>query len=145
MTVAHILATKGRDIVSIKPTSKISEAAAILGQRRIGVVIVLQDGGQLAGILSERDVVRAIGLHGAAVLDDPVSRHMTERVITCSETDTALHVLSVMTAGRFRHIPVISEGRLSGLISIGDVVKRRLSDMENQQKEMINYISQTAD
>ncbi len=144
MTVAHILASKGRDVITIEPTRMLAEAARILAERKIGVLVVSNGKGGVAGILSERDVVRAIGLHGPSVLDHPISKHMTERVVSCSEEDTALHLMSIMTAGRFRHVPVIAEGKLTGLISIGDVVKRRLNEMENEQKAMIDYISHAA-
>ncbi len=144
MTVAHILAAKGRDVVTIEPARTMAEAARLLAERRIGVVVAVTPSGGVAGILSERDIVRAIGLHGPSVLEHAVQRHMTERVITCGEEDTALHLMTVMTAGRFRHMPVIANGRLAGLISIGDVVKRRLADMETEQKAMLDYISAAA-
>jgi CBS domain-containing protein len=144
MTVATILASKGRDVVTIAPDRSLLEAARLLAERKIGVLVAVQPDGAIAGILSERDIVRAVGLHGASVLEHSVSRHMTERVIGCAESDTAVHVMGMMTSGRFRHMPVIEQGKLAGLISIGDVVKRRLSEMENEQKAMIEYISQAA-
>jgi CBS domain-containing protein len=144
MTVALILASKGRDVVTIEPERTLAEAARLLAERKIGVVVVTGSNGSVAGILSERDIVRAIGLHGPSVLEHPSRQHMTERVTVCSETDTALHLMNVMTTGRFRHVPVVADGRLAGLISIGDVVKRRLSDIENEQKAMIDYISHAA-
>jgi CBS domain-containing protein len=144
MTVALILAAKGRDVVTIEPERTLAEAARLLAERKIGVLVVTGADRSVVGILSERDIVRAIGLHGPGVLDHPAKRHMTERVTVCAETDTALHLMTVMTAGRFRHIPVVKDGRLDGLISIGDVVKRRLADMESEQKAMIDYISHAA-
>jgi CBS domain-containing protein len=144
MTVAHILAGKGRDVVTIEPVRTLGDAARVLAERKIGVLVVTKPDGSVAGILSERDIVRAIGLHGAAILDHPVSRHMTERVVTCAEKDTSIEVMSIMTSGRFRHMPVVIDGKLAGLVSIGDVVKRRLADMENEQKAMIDYISHAA-
>jgi CBS domain-containing protein len=144
MTVAHILASKGHDVATIAPDRPLSEAARILAERKIGVLVIKTQNDAVAGILSERDIVRAIGLHGSGVLDHPVSKHMTERVVTCVETDSALTLMQLMTTGRFRHVPVLIESRLGGLISIGDVVKRRLAELETEQKAMIDYISHAA-
>jgi CBS domain-containing protein len=144
MTVVRILESKGRAVVTVEPQQSLMDAARLLAEKRIGVVVVVRNGAEVAGILSERDIVRAVGLHGASVLTHPVSRHMTENVVTCAEDDTAISLLGIMSAGRFRHMPVVRDGKLAGLVSIGDVVKRRLSDMENEQKAMVDYISQAA-
>jgi CBS domain-containing protein len=144
MSVAHILAAKGRDVITIAPSRSLAEAARLLAEKKIGVLVAVNAVGAVAGILSERDVVRAIGLHGPGVLDHAVSQHMTERVVTCTERETTAELMAMMTAGRFRHVPVLADGKLAGLISIGDVVKRRLADVETEKQAMIDYISQAA-
>jgi CBS domain-containing protein len=144
MTVARILASKGREVTSIAPERSLAEAARLLAERKIGVLVIKTQDDAVAGILSERDIVRAIGLHGSSVLDHPVSQHMTDTVVTCVETDSAVALMQMMTAGRFRHVPVLTDAKLSGLISIGDVVKRRLAELETEQKAMIDYISHAA-
>jgi CBS domain-containing protein len=130
MLVSQILQSKKDDgVVSVLPGTTISRAAEILSSRRIGSLVVSTDGKVLHGILSERDVVRELGRRGAACLADAVETIMTARVTTCSRDDRADDVLARMTAGRFRHIPVIEAGQLVGLISIGDVVKARLEEL----------------
>ena len=126
MNVEVILKEKGGDIISISPTASISDAAALLSGRKIGALVVT-DGTSLSGILSERDIVRAIVTDGAAALGEPVSHFMTENVVTCSREDTTLRLMDLMTGGRFRHLPVVEDGQVIGLISIGDVVKARIS------------------
>jgi CBS domain-containing protein len=140
MTVQHILAVKGRDVVAIQPHRTIAEASRLLASHRIGAVLVTGADAELLGILSERDIVRAVSA-GPAALDDAVSKHMTERVITCTPEMLVYDVMDVMTAGRFRHLPVVEHGRLAGLISIGDVVKHRLAEFEAETKAMREYIT----
>lgn len=141
MTVAHILKIKGRDIVTLPPHRTIAEAAKTLSDKRIGAIIIAGADGLIVGILSERDVVRALAGTGAEALEHPVSRHMTAKVETAVESDTVHAIMERMTAGKFRHIPVVEGGELVGIISIGDVVKHRLAEMEAEARAMRDYIS----
>jgi CBS domain-containing protein len=140
MTVKTILSRKGSDIVSIEPHATLAEAAKLLAERRIGAVLVLGIEGRVAGILSERDIVRALATRGAAVLDERVDQVMTRKVFTCSENDTVAQVMEQMTGGKFRHVPVIDNGRVVGIISIGDVVNHRLHEIENESNALREYI-----
>ena len=115
----------------------------MLSAHRIGAVVILGAGGRLAGILSERDIVRALSEHGAAALDLTVGQVMTRNVATCADDESAASIMERMTAGKFRHMPVIADGQLTGLISIGDVVKQRLGEMERESEQLRDYI-QTA-
>ena len=145
MHVRHILEDKGRDIVAIDSKASMSEAAHLLAARRLGAVIVQDKGGMLAGILSERDVVRAIADDGALALERGVSSYMTRAVATCTESDTVEALMEMMTLGRFRHIPVLdSQHKLCGMISIGDVVKSRIAETVNEANSLRDYISATA-
>jgi CBS domain-containing protein len=139
MTVRSILDTKGHDILNVEPDAKLSAAVKMLSERRIGAVLVIS-GGRIEGILSERDIVRVIGERGAAVLDEPVSAVMTHKVVCCRATDTVAAIMEKMTSGKFRHLPVLEGGELVGLISIGDVVKWRVKEFENEQEALQNYI-----
>lgn len=141
MTIARILATKGREVITAQPHRTLLEISEILASRRIGAVVIVDAQGNLLGILSERDVVRAIGHRGAQALDDPASSHMTTEVVTIAEEETLLATVERMNLGRFRHIPVLKDGRLNGLISIGDVVKFRLAEMEREQSALREYIT----
>jgi CBS domain-containing protein len=140
MTVKTILGHKSRDVVTIQPTATLAEAAGLLAERRIGAVLVLGIEGRVAGILSERDIVRALAERGGAVLGERVDHVMTRKVFTCSENDTVAQVMEQMTAGKFRHVPVTEEGRLVGIISIGDVVKHRLHEIESESEALREYI-----
>jgi len=140
MTVKTILGHKSRDVVTIQPTATLAEAAGLLAERRIGAVLVLGIQGRVAGILSERDIVRALAERGGAVLGERVDHVMTRKVFTCSENDTVAQVMEQMTAGKFRHVPVTEEGRLVGIISIGDVVKHRLHEIESESEALREYI-----
>jgi CBS domain-containing protein len=139
MTVRAILDTKGHDILSVEPEAKLSSAVKILSERRIGAVLVMS-GGRIEGILSERDIVRVLGARGAAVLEEPVSAVMTRKVVSCREKDTVSSIMERMTSGKFRHLPVIEDDKVVGLISIGDVVKWRVKEFENEQEALQNYI-----
>lgn len=141
MTVKSILDQKGRDVITIEPGATIREAAAILGTRRIGAIVVAGSDRVIKGILSERDVVRQVSADGGDALDKPVSVAMTKSVKTCGETNTINDVMSIMTQGRFRHLPVEVDGKLAGIISIGDVVKRRIEDVEREAEEIKAYIA----
>ena len=140
MQVKDILAIKGGDVVGIEATATLEAAAKLLAARRIGAVVIRGAAGRLAGILSERDIVRAVSEHGAAALDLPVGQAMTREVITCSEEDSCADIMEQMTAGKFRHLPVLREGELIGLVSIGDVVKQRVDEIERESEAMREYI-----
>lgn len=141
MTVKAILDAKGYDVATIAPDVTLQEAARLLGEMRIGALVVTQGDGRIAGILSERDIVRQIGLSGAAVLEAPVSSAMTTRVETCKLNHSVNEVMEIMTRARFRHLPVAEDGRLAGIVSIGDVVKRRIEDVEREANEIRTYIA----
>jgi len=143
MTVSIILAAKGREVVTIEPSATLKSAVALLAERRIGAVLVLGADNRIVGILSERDIVRAVAEAGAAALEEPVSQSMTRKVSTCTESETIASLMERMTAGKFRHLPVVDQGRLVGIVSIGDVVKHRLQEMERDSAAMRDYI-QTA-
>jgi CBS domain-containing protein len=140
MTVKRILLNKGTDVLTIEPTAPLSAAVKILSERRIGALVVTGADRRIVGIISERDIVRALGARGAQVLDAPVSEVMTRKVVTCSERDTTAELMEQMTAGKFRHLPVIDQGRLIGIISIGDVVKARLEEMQHDTEALQDYI-----
>jgi CBS domain-containing protein len=139
MTVRSILDSKGHQIQSVEPDTKLSAAIKILGERKIGAVLVMSQG-RIEGILSERDIVRVLGERGAKVVDEPVSAVMTRKVVSCRESDTVSSLMEMMTLGKFRHLPVIEDGRVVGLISIGDVVKRRVQEYELEQEALRDYI-----
>jgi CBS domain-containing protein len=141
MTVQAILSQKGRDVVTIAPTAQLSEAVKILAARRIGAVIVTGADTRVAGILSERDIVRSLGERGPAALDENVAAVMTRKVTTCSEADTISVIMERMTEGKFRHMPVVDQGRLVGVISIGDVVKFRVEEIERESNALREYIA----
>lgn len=141
MTVAEILADKGRTVVTIQPGRTLAEAVGLLAERRIGALVVLDDREAIAGIVSERDVVRALASVGAAALDHAVSKHMTAKVVTCASHAAIDEVTRLMTEGRFRHLPVVDGGRLTGVVSIGDVVKTRLAEVEADHEAMRSYIA----
>jgi CBS domain-containing protein len=139
MTVRAILDTKGHQIQSVEPDAKLSAAIKILADRKIGAVLVMSKG-RIEGILSERDIVRVLGERGANVLEEPVSAVMTRKVISCRQSDTVAAIMEMMTSGKFRHLPVVEEGAVVGLISIGDIVKWRVKEFETEQEALQNYI-----
>ena len=139
-TVRQILSAKGDGVVTGDRTMSLGQAVARLADNRIGALIFVDEENRVVGILSERDVVRSLAKHGAPVLDDAASDHMTRQVKTCTREDTVEDLMDMMTAGRFRHLPVVEEGRLVGMVSIGDVVKHRVADIEHQAKEIRNYL-----
>ena len=145
MLVKHILQDKGRDVIVIAPGATMAEAAQLLAEKRIGVVIVKGAEGALAGILSERDVVRAVGTDGPVALGHNITVYMTKSVATCRQTDTIEALMEMMTRGRFRHVPVLDDDKmLCGLISIGDVVKTQIAETLNEANSLREYISATA-
>ncbi|MBR0826961.1 CBS domain-containing protein [Bradyrhizobium manausense] len=139
MTVRSILNTKGHQIMSVGPDDKMSAAIKLLGEKKIGAVLVMNQS-RLEGILSERDIVRVLGDRGAGVLEEPVSDVMTRKVVTCKETDTVAEIMERMTTGKFRHLPVLDNGKVVGLISIGDIVKWRVHEFEAEQEALRDYI-----
>jgi CBS domain-containing protein len=143
MTVGIILTRKGRDVVTIDLSATLGEAARLLAEKRIGAALILGADHRIAGIISERDVVLALAEGGAGALDLPVGRTMTRKVETCTEGEAVSSIMERMTHGKFRHMPVVDQGRLIGVISIGDVVKHRVHEMEHESRAMRDYI-QTA-
>lgn len=132
MTVARIIATKGREVLTIQPHRTLKEVAEILSARNIGAVVVADVHGNVLGLLSEREIVRAVARAGAKSLDDVASKHMNTHVVTTTESETVLTTAEKMNATRSRHVPVLKEGRLAGIVSIGDVVKFRLTETDDQ-------------
>ena len=142
MQVRHILQEKGRTIIAIADSATVGDAAQLLVQRRIGAVLVKDADDKLAGILSERDVVRAVAADGPSSLGRAISDYMTRNVATCCEGDTVEELMEMMTRGRFRHVPVMNdEDGLCGLISIGDVVKTRIAETVHEANSLREYIS----
>ena len=140
MFVSDILAQKGGRVYSIAPDTTLADAVALLATRRIGSVLVLDANSNIAGIMSERDIVRAIASQGAAALSLRVAEAMTADVVVCDPDDSIDHVMETMTSGRFRHLPVVRHGELYGLVSIGDVVKARLEDARHEAEALKAYI-----
>lgn len=141
MTVRKILNLKGSSVLTIAPEKKLLEAIALLTKERIGALIVTGNKGEVLGILSERDIVRLLSNKDANRFDNPVSSAMTSEVKSCRPEDTIQHVMQVMTMSRFRHMPVVENGKLVGVISIGDVVKLRLEEMERESDHLKEYIA----
>ncbi|HEY0114202.1 MAG TPA: CBS domain-containing protein [Allosphingosinicella sp.] len=139
MTVAAILGDNPPEVVTVGPDASVRDAVALLSERRIGAVPVV-DGGRVAGIMSERDVMHCLARDGAAVLDSPVGKIMTSPAITVEPEKTVLSALSLMTSRRIRHLPVVDGGRLIGIVSIGDLVKYRLDKIESEAEAMLTYI-----
>jgi CBS domain-containing protein len=141
MTVAAILKHKGARVETVQPSATIRQVCNLLSSRKIGAVVVSGAGESLIGVVSERDVVQAISRHGEEALSMPVHLVMTRQVATCRLTDTAQDLMEMMTEGRFRHVPVVEGGLLLGIVSIGDIVKRRMEDSELERSSMREYIA----
>jgi CBS domain-containing protein len=141
MTVKAILSRKGGDVVTIAPTANLTAAVQLLAARRIGAIIVTGPDNRVAGILSERDIVRTLSERGTAALDENVGTVMTRKVTTCTEADTIASIMERMTEGKFRHLPVVDQGRLVGVISIGDVVKYRIEEVVHDADALREYIA----
>ena len=141
MTVRLILEEKGRDVVTLEPGATLAQAAQLLGARRIGAVVVTAGDRNIRGIRSERDIVRAVGELGTEALSLTVDKAMTAKVSTCREANTVNEVMEIMTRGRFRHLPVEKDGQLDGIISIGDVVKLRIEEVEREAEQIREYIA----
>ncbi|NML73422.1 CBS domain-containing protein [Rhizobium sp. S-51] len=140
-TVRSILEVKGRSVVTIGPNVTLAEAARVLEEHKIGAVVVVGMEGRIVGIFTERDVVRAIGQAGSSSLDQPVSSMMTANVFRCREETTVNELMEVMSSRRFRHVPVEDNGKLCGIISIGDVVKSRIHEIETEAEQIKAYIA----
>jgi CBS domain-containing protein len=141
MNVEVILAGKGSEVITLQPQQTLAEAAQTLSRRRIGAAVVSDGSGRVLGILSERDVVRAVAENGAEALAAPISSRMTSKVVTCSKNTGIDHLMSLMTEGKFRHIPVVEGGQLIGIVSIGDVVKQRIAEVESEHQALRDYIA----
>ncbi len=141
MTVQSILVLKGGNVATGTPSMTLAEVCAQLAEKRIGALVIIDGEERVAGIVSERDVVRAVASGGGAALAQPVSRHMTSSVVTCTRNHSVNSVMETMTRGRFRHLPVVEEGKLVGIVSIGDVVKHRIAEVEREAEEIRNYIA----
>jgi CBS domain-containing protein len=141
MLIGQILAGKGQEVVSTRPDATIAEVAGLLKARRIGAVVVTDAAGDLCGIISERDLARGLADHGAKLLDMRVSQLMTAEVVTCSPDDGIGQLMHTMTERRFRHLPVVEDGKMIGIISIGDVVKHRLQELETETHLLHDYIA----
>lgn len=141
MTVQSILDGKGGGVISVSPEESVTSLVKVLSDARVGAAIVMDDSGRLVGIVSERDVVRVLGKQGLSAMELKVSEVMTAKVKTCTPEDSIDTLMARMTAGRFRHMPVLSDGRVVGVVSIGDVVKRRLNDLEFEAEQLKQYIT----
>jgi CBS domain-containing protein len=139
-TVSSILKHKGHDVVTVAPQQTVTWVVEVLAQNRIGAVPVVNEGGQLIGIISERDIIRGMSKHAEAVLTLPAHQLMTREVKTCASEDQLVDIMEVMTLQRIRHLPVVENGELRGIVSIGDVVKQRLEEVQSEAEELRSYI-----
>jgi len=139
--VEHILSQKGRTVTTIEPERTLGDAVRLLDERRIGAVVVGDGDHAVLGIISERDIVRALAKTGAAALEEPVSRYMTGKVVTCTGRSSISELMELMTERKFRHVPIVEDGRLNGIVSIGDVVKHRVAEIETEHKALREYIA----
>lgn len=140
MTVASILRGKPQRVIGLRETQTVAEAAQLLAKENIGAVLVTGSGGDMIGIVSERDIVRSMAAKGAGIIDQPVSSLMTRDVLCCAPEDSVASTMALMTERRFRHLPVRKDGKIIGMISIGDVVKRRVEDAESEATSLREYI-----
>jgi CBS domain-containing protein len=141
MNISQILKAKGRAVATARPDATLSEIISRLAQKRIGAIVIVGDAGEVVGIVSERDVIRRLGERGEAALKEPVSQSMTSSVISCQETSTLEEMMELMTQGRFRHVPVIEDGALVGIVSIGDIVKHHVAEVEMEVTAMRDYFA----
>jgi CBS domain-containing protein len=141
MRISDVLKAKGEQVVTVTPDTSVEQLLAVLAEHRIGAAVVSRDGGRVDGIVSERDVVRALAARGAAVLGEPVATIHTEHVRTVEPDARLEDVERLMTEQRFRHVPVTVDGRLHGVISIGDVVKNRIDELEAERSNLAGYIT----
>jgi CBS domain-containing protein len=140
MHVRDIVSTKGDRVTTVRPDATIADTSQLLAKHRIGAVLVTDAADRILGIISERDIVRGLAKHGAAVAELAVADLMTRDVHTCAPNDTIADIMGVMTAHRFRHLPVLDEGRLAGIVSIGDVVKYRLDEAKLEVESLRDYV-----
>lgn len=140
MNVERMLERKGRDVLTVLPSATVAEAIGLLTEKRIGALVVSSDGASIAGILSERDIVHGLRSRGADLLALEVAEIMSRDVRCCAPEDTTGEVMAAMTEFRFRHLPVVQDGRLCGIISIGDVVKTRLDELLSESELLRNYV-----
>jgi CBS domain-containing protein len=140
MNVKDILSQKGDDVLTLEPTATLESAMGILAQRRIGALVITGADRRIVGIISERDIVRVLVDRGTGILQSPVSETMTRKVVTCGQNETIAEIMGRMTAGKFRHVPVVEQGRLIGIVSIGDIVKARLLELETEHDALRDYI-----
>ena len=141
MRINEVIRRKGATVVTIAPGSTVRDLLGLLREHRVGALVVSQDGQQIDGIVSERDVVRRLHTDGEAILDGPVSEIMTAEVHTCEPGTTVDELMALMTERRFRHVPVVVDGRLAGIVSIGDVVKHRLAELQDERDQLSSYIT----
>ena len=141
MNVAQILKDKGHSVVVDRSDTSIGDVVRHLAAKSIGAIVIVDDGERVAGIVSERDVMRAIAQYGGGCLDNPVGDIMTREVVSCAAQDSVNDIMGMMTAGRFRHVPVVDGERLIGLISIGDVVKNHIAEIELEASALRSYVS----
>lgn len=141
MNVAAILRQKGRAVTTASPSTTLLEIASKLAAKRIGSIVIVGARGEVVGIVSERDIIRELADHGPDCLSRPVEESMTRQVVTCAETDTLDELMAMMTARRFRHLPVVTDGALVGIVSIGDVVKHHVAEVEMEATAMREYIT----
>jgi CBS domain-containing protein len=141
MNVAAILKGKGRAVVTARPEATLEEVAQKLAAKNIGALVIIGANGRVSGIVSERDIIRAISQRGAGCLGEPVSSMMTRSVVSCQEGDTLEQLMATMTAGRFRHLPVLDNGALVGIVSIGDIVKHHIAEVEMEASALKGYIA----
>ena len=141
MLIQHILESKPQtNVLTITKDKLVKDAVSELSSNRIGALVVSDDGRSVDGIISERDIIRELGKRGTDCLTDKISDFMTKKIVNCSKSDTAEQALQMMTEGRFRHLPVVENGKMIGLISIGDVVKARLTEVESEHSAMVDMI-----
>ncbi len=143
MNVAAILHHKGNSVTTAAPTATLQQIAQKLAEKKIGTVVIVGAKGEVVGIVSERDVVRLLANNGPGCLDNPASAAMTTKVVTCTRSDTLDQLMELMTQGRFRHLPVVEDGRLIGIVSIGDVVKNHIAEVEMEASALRDYIAHT--
>jgi len=141
MLVSGLLKSKGPAVVTVAPDTTATDVVAVLAEHRIGAVVVSADGQHIDGVVSERDVVRALAERGLGAMEDEASSIMTSEVITCRPETTVEELMALMTQRRIRHVPVVAGGTLSGIVSIGDVVKDRISDLETETQVLHEYIA----
>jgi CBS domain-containing protein len=141
MSVQSILALKGSAVTTGDPSMTMADVTRCLAEQRIGAIVMTDPSGGVVGIISERDVVRAVAGGGTDVLSQPASRFMTASVVTCSPGQSLHELMDMMTRGRFRHVPVVHHGKLVGIVSIGDVIKHRIAEIEREAEEIRNYIA----